>query len=497
MLKKAFNLVFGEVPPKKKKAKPAETVQPSAESLQTEQVQQAAEQELKKEAIKEKLPVHPPVNDSRLSFERITPRRERRLTENLENVDKGERMQRESEYPVYEFDNLEGKDRKAYIDRMVERFNSVKDWKGLVGEERYDLLWLIAKYGDKSAAKKILEILQVPKAAKDGSQEAPSMNEVRKKINDLIKAGRVKNAIYLAELVDYAEEDENFSMRKNTEASIVVNGKLPAPTEFGKYYNEEKRTIMHELPLLYAYSLALATIEGVRQQQKNGIITLESEQLLLLARMEERVRNFVNDLYKFVRSYLVLAVLSEVQFAWRSNRGDGETPRVMGFTYSSSYLRQDIVEELIPDTEAAMSMLAAARFVFTTPGAYSSGYGGKPWAQIADLAYDMFAAPDKTPLAEKIHLLDRAAQLEHNGGSVFDKDSYRVSQGYGLQALLDLKRNTPHLTTDILQNFLTQHEVEPLKRLNNLQNDLNRLKEVLRVRNAQPIPSLDGMQEAA
>lgn len=142
----------------------------------------------------------------------------------------------------------------------------------------------------------------------------------------------------------------------------------------------------------------------------------------------EAIRLSAENQFDWLREYLVRSVLGEMRHQSDAN----DLPR-------SSYVK------IPPIADAWMSMatneeirqtMAASADRFREPG-WLSSYGGEPWARIADTAEMMFATnPDRRKL------IDLTYDLEHNGGSVFNKELQRVtfnSAGH-LKRILDMKR---------------------------------------------------------
>ncbi len=138
------------------------------------------------------------------------------------------------------------------------------------------------------------------------------------------------------------------------------------------------------------------------------------------------IRRNTENQFVWMREYLVRSALGEI-----------------GHESDSSRLPTSRSAGLPMDTDAWMAVatseeirraMAAATLRFQDIG-WNPSYGGKPWANISSTAERMFASN-----AEKRSLIDLVYDLQHNNGTVFNKDRRITYDPNAIQRLLDMKR---------------------------------------------------------
>jgi hypothetical protein len=157
-------------------------------------------------------------------------------------------------------------------------------------------------------------------------------------------------------------------------------------------------------------------------------IFLDQEKKVIEKRMQK--------LFDQIKIYLLYAVLNELSNRLSLFKWDHlEKTRVseMYGNYAEEYY-ENLFGTLIDggDTTKISQALSKAEKLFLKRRLFSRSYGGQLWTNIASLANEMWKRDtfDTT-------LIDRAIQLEHNTGSVFNKN-YRFFDGvYGLKQVLD------------------------------------------------------------
>ncbi|MCX6800014.1 MAG: hypothetical protein NT091_02625, partial [Candidatus Falkowbacteria bacterium] len=140
---------------------------------------------------------------------------------------------------------------------------------------------------------------------------------------------------------------------------------------------------------------------------------LKIKDRIFLNEQEEKVETNIKRTFDWMQVYLVKAVLSELEHQDQLF----SKPIGTGFENDEEFLTKAIGSE-------ARSFLLLAINKFNESG-WAESYGGSPWAKIATLTYDFYL--DDLNVNDKQMKIDRAFQLEHNTGLVFDKDPGQVT----------------------------------------------------------------------
>lgn len=138
------------------------------------------------------------------------------------------------------------------------------------------------------------------------------------------------------------------------------------------------------------------------------------------------IRRNTESQFAWMREYLVRSALRETRH--ESDYGGLPSERSAGLPVETDAWMATATSE-----EIRRAMAGATRR-FEESG-WQSGYGGKPWANISSTAERMFAAN-----AEKRSLIDLVYDLQHNNGTVFNKESRISYDPTAIQRVLDMKR---------------------------------------------------------
>lgn len=213
--------------------------------------------------------------------------------------------------------------------------------------------------------------------------------------------------------------------------------------------NKETKRLADEIITFYISELTLAEINNLLR-----ILELENKELLpqdqsTLSTLRTTATKQIEQIFNWIREYLVFAVASELKHQYcLPKKGSVEIPKV---EYPKELRHVSKVGKfLMLSTEAQIqSFLIKAATRFRQKG-WSSSYGGRKWATIAQIAGEMWVAND---LNSKCLLIDRTFQIEHNGGMIFDKRPSKIrSDEYEDKRILNIKRKSRDIET-LLKNL--------------------------------------------
>ncbi|MES2014516.1 MAG: hypothetical protein V4437_01735 [Patescibacteria group bacterium] len=164
-----------------------------------------------------------------------------------------------------------------------------------------------------------------------------------------------------------------------------------------------------------------------------------------LAMLNESISHETKETIWRLKRYALFAVQSELTSQSKDGLSCyGEELRVFSvaadmedlMAYLEPQGAREMFAGLFAEKEDVLNFLSAARARFISGYKNKSAHGGKSWAKIADVAYDIWKEDDQKKL---VPLIDRLVQLEHNMGSVLDKDRKEFDHLDGLKTVLDAK----------------------------------------------------------
>lgn len=131
---------------------------------------------------------------------------------------------------------------------------------------------------------------------------------------------------------------------------------------------------------------------------------------MALLRLQDSVSVRTRGTVNRVRRYLIRAIASELAFQTKGH------PKYF-YVQARAHLGEKIIPQMLTDREDVLNFLRTVRNRFGN--GYEGSFGGKPWQAIADVAYELWRTDD---IQKLVPLVDRVFQLEHNNGTVFNKD---------------------------------------------------------------------------
>lgn len=163
-----------------------------------------------------------------------------------------------------------------------------------------------------------------------------------------------------------------------------------------------------------------------------------------LTGVRHKLDSQIDDSYTWMKEYLFCAVRSEM----RHQDGIFASQAEIG---TSIYAGKNFVRERSP--EEVRLYLKRSSIKFSQPG-WSSQFGGKSWARISDLAYQAWLPDTQENTQKKAYIIDRAFDMEHNTGNIFDKD-VRLERRSRLNSVLDFKF-TARTVEELIDHALAQ-----------------------------------------
>ena len=187
------------------------------------------------------------------------------------------------------------------------------------------------------------------------------------------------------------------------------------PQEIAKFYLDE--TIMRNIEA-FRYEL------GERKEDKEPQELSRIPDQIGLNQLEGQTKDRLESIFNWVREYLVNAVYSELKDQTRIDRQElVQLPDLSAEQKESSSPVDDFLK--MATNEEIRTYLKQTEVRFNESG-WSYNYGGKPWAKIAQTAYELWK--EAVPFRQKLFWIDRVFDLEHNTGMIFDKRKDRIEQ---------------------------------------------------------------------
>ncbi len=212
-------------------------------------------------------------------------------------------------------------------------------------------------------------------------------------------------------------------------STVKPEGKI----EYGRL---KKKTELVGLAADFYLLTAMRTI--VDREDEKGATFLKSKKKLL-----DDVRTAHNkdteNLEKLFLAYILLAVVSELQYKDKIKTSEKKIDKVVGTFFEElsgekpennclAYLKQ-----CVPTCEDALSFFRSAKRAF---GALKSGFGGKVWQSIVDKTIMRLRGE-----ISAVVFVDIIFDIEHHGGHVFDKHDTIQCNNEQLKGILDSKRD--------------------------------------------------------
>ena len=210
--------------------------------------------------------------------------------------------------------------------------------------------------------------------------------------------------------------------------------KYPKPTGKIEYERLNKKT---DLIKLCADFYLLYTMKALGEDKsKHGEGFLKSREKFLKD-LEEALQKITDELEKLFLAYFPLAVITEFQ-----NKEEIKAPENKIEKISNGFIEKipedddellKYLERKVPNCERALEFFVMAKSIFGKLK-WESGYGGKKWADIADTAYMRLSGS-----IDSVIFIDRAFDIKHHGGPIFDKCDNIIYSDEELNSVLTIK----------------------------------------------------------
>lgn len=215
--------------------------------------------------------------------------------------------------------------------------------------------------------------------------------------------------------------------------------------------DESTYIILDEAHEFYIHESILAELAKFEQQIYSLKMRNQEERLPFRFHVDffDLRRGIEDDMerqFQWMKEYITYAVCTELNF---DGYGFVETQLLIPAIQEAEKCKNFIQGFLSYATEEELrGFLKQAQQSFTD---YNRGdFGGVAWKQIAEVAEECWQ-PHGLPY--RISLMDRMFDLQHNNGSVFDKDKERIKVHQStLESFLDMKRHAQHLETLLEQS---------------------------------------------
>lgn len=185
--------------------------------------------------------------------------------------------------------------------------------------------------------------------------------------------------------------------------------------------------------------LGRGKLEGLNKQQDLELSRIQDK--ILYSQLEKEGAAQIEFMISLFREYLVFACTSEMRHQDQLRDPNSDVTINGKFRYKNN------------SSEEMRLYFSRCKDRFSKDG-WLSSFGGQAWANIAQCGVDIWDANlDGT---QKIFLIDRIIDIQHNSGRIFDKDSGRmVFRGGSLTHFLDYRKNVSSLD-DLLQYCLKE-----------------------------------------
>lgn len=210
--------------------------------------------------------------------------------------------------------------------------------------------------------------------------------------------------------------------------------KYPAPKGKIEYERLKKKI---DLIKLCADFYLLYTMKNLAEDRlKNGERFLKSREKFLKD-LEGALQEVTEDLEKLFLAYFPIAVISELQNKDEIKASEKKIEQVSkGFLEEIPEDKDELLKYLekeVSSCEKALEFFGMAKSAFGKLK-WESGYGGKKWADIADTAHMRLSGD-----IDSIVFLDRAFDIQHHGGHIFDKCEHTACSDEELNSVLTIK----------------------------------------------------------
>ena len=236
----------------------------------------------------------------------------------------------------------------------------------------------------------------------------------------------------IQKIIDTLVEDENFELLEPLleiadilEIEVDQSYKEKVNEKSEKLEKRKKYTsikINDELIRFYIDELLLHEIDTFERELENqpleeGKLSREPQEIsnfsdkIKLYDLKRGIRKNFSQMFEWIKQCLVLAIKSEL-----------DNQVMLKDTNPAHNLEFDVLLES-SSSEQIRKYLHCAINRFSQEG-WEEDFGGGKWVSIAKLAYEMWR--NNVEENEKTMSIDQAIDLEHNTGSVFDKDPENI-----------------------------------------------------------------------
>ena len=192
--------------------------------------------------------------------------------------------------------------------------------------------------------------------------------------------------------------------------------KYPVPKGNIEYKRLKKKTDLIKLCADFYLLYTMKALGAEKAKTEEGF--LESRKKFL-EDLDEAFSETADELEKLFLAYFPLAVATELQNSEEIKSSDKTIAKLAGdFLDDIPGDHREILgylEKEVFDCPKALSFFSSAKTVFGKLK-WESGYGGKKWADIADTAYMRLSGA-----IDRVLFIDRAFDIQHHGGHIFDK----------------------------------------------------------------------------
>lgn len=222
--------------------------------------------------------------------------------------------------------------------------------------------------------------------------------------------------LLIMEKIGYKIEDASLQ-ELIAQKALEEKNKRDHPEVKRTTYWENKKPIKlnHEVILFYINQMLNREILMLEVQFKPARGKEEQEMSfrneITLSNLKEEITKETKTFFEWIRQYLIKAIASELKHQDQL----GDPAQHLSTPKPEQWLQKATEEEI-----RMFLYQAQERFLHLN---WQHSYGGKPWFQIAEAAYDLWKKSSQKKEAEMAMEIDRVIDLEHNSGMVFDKDS--------------------------------------------------------------------------
>lgn len=326
------------------------------------------------------------------------------------------------------FVNLEGFLDSGILSIVNERFTQ------LSGEERRDLITEALLTGKYKTIKNIVKSLKggnaLPDALLDLSTRIKEEFERQFDLHNYLTCRNIVDCLndLETELPDrqkLAEIDTQTTNLKNEARTVESYGEVDVSKEAIKFYLAEWMN--------YRIRALENRLENPGKEEGENGKWLES---LEFSHLRDRIEfsklnsvriDAVRRTFSWMQKYLAVAVNSELR---HQNLIEGKKP-ILGEVETLDIFSGPITPEQV------RIQLKVAEHLFENYQ-WQRSFGGKKWAEIARLALKAWSI-ETEDINMQAWIIDRAFDIQHNTGSIFDKDPNHIKSDSSFRLLLDAK----------------------------------------------------------